>query len=109
MPRQTLIALLTVAAATSAAAQAGNCEPLKEQIAAKFRSGGVAQVQLVVVDAAATTSGRVVGSCERGTRKIVEVGRSGTAAPAKPAPGKDQPILTECKDGTVSMGGSCRK
>jgi hypothetical protein len=106
--RQALRALFGVdAAGGTAVAQAGNCEPLREQIAARFKAGGLAQVQLVVVDAAASAPGRVVGSCERGTRKIVQLGAGGM--PPKAAPRQDEAILTECKDGTVRMGGTCRR
>jgi hypothetical protein len=109
MPRSTLIALLFTAAAASASAQVGNCEPLREQIAAKMKAGGLSQVQLLVVDAGTVSNGKVVGSCDRGTRKIVQVNSRPATPPAKAAPRKDEAILTECKDGTVSMGGSCRK
>lgn len=67
-----------------------------------------------VVDADAKAEGRTVGSCDRGSKKIVY--RAGTAsgapaAPAAPASSaakrKPEPILTECKDGSVSVGGDC--
>jgi hypothetical protein len=106
MLRPILLTLLLLNGGT-AVAQAGNCEPLREQIAARFKAGGLAQVQLVVVDAAASAPGRVVGSCERGTRKIVQLGAGGM--PPKAASRQDEAILTECKDGTVRMGGTCRR
>jgi Protein of unknown function (DUF1161) len=113
MLRPSLIALLSTLAAVGAGAPAGaqtsNCEPLREQIAAKFKAGGLPQVQLLVVDAGTASTGKVVGTCDRGTRKIVQVNSRSVTPPAKAAPGKNDPILTECKDGTVSMGGSCRK
>lgn len=93
-------ALLAMAAAP--AAQAIGCEELREQIAGKFRSGGVAQPQLAIVDAAASAPGRVVGSCERGARRIVYTPTRGAPAP------RSDGILTECKDGRVLRGGSCR-
>ena len=102
-----LTLLTTTLLSGPAVAQAGNCEPLREQIAARFKAGGLPQVQLVVVDAAASTPGRVVGTCERGTRKIVQQGAS-PAAPDRPAR-RDEPLLTECRDGTVQMGGTCRR
>ena len=99
--------LLAALATVPAAAQVGNCEPLREQIAARFKAGGLQQVQLMVVDAAASTPGRVVGTCERGTRKIVQV-TTGATAPRPPAR-SDESLLTECSDGRVQMGGSCRR
>jgi len=54
-----------------------------------------------------------VGSCELGTRKIVYQREGAESAPAAvPAPSRspeDDDILTECKDGTVSVGGDCRR
>jgi hypothetical protein len=100
-----------VSAAKVQAEPVGNCEPLRQQIEAKFKANGVARVQLQVVDAAASSAGRVVGTCERGSRKIVRLadGPGASPEPAQAANGKSAPILTECKDGTTSMGGSCRK
>ncbi len=104
---------------------AESCEAIRAQIDAKVRAGGVQQFTLTTVDAGATAPGKVVGSCDRGTKKIVYAagGRSGAAATGsattpsaapvstRPAPAKKgtQAILTECKDGTVSMGGDCKK
>jgi hypothetical protein len=55
----------------------------------------------------------VVGSCELGSKKIVYQREVGSAPPgAGPAPARspeDADILTECKDGTVSVGGDCKK
>jgi hypothetical protein len=116
---RTALALAWLACAGTAAQAAGNCDQIKAQIDAKVRAGGVAQFSLSVVDADAHAAGKVVGSCDRGTRKIVYVagaGATAAAAPAapasKPAGAKrraDEPILTECKDGSVSLGGDCRK
>ena len=85
------------------AASAITCDELREQIAAKFRAGGVPDVQLRVVDAAASSPGRTVGTCDRGARRIVHLG-----SPAASAPRRDEAILTECKDGRVLRGGSCK-
>lgn len=106
MLRPLLLILLSLCGGT-APAQTGNCEPLREQIAARFKAGGLAQVQLVVVDAAASAPGRVVGTCERGARRIVQLGAGGT--PPKAAARQDEAILTECRDGTVQVGGTCRR
>lgn len=101
------VSLLVVAGA--AAAQTGNCEPLRDQIAAKFKAGGLPAVTLVVLPASQASTGRVVGTCERGSYKIVHTA-TGPAVPASaPVARKDEAILTECKDGSVSMGGTCRR
>lgn len=83
---------------------AQTCEALRGQIDAKIRAGGVARFELEVVDAGATLPGRVVGRCDLGRRKIVYRPDAAPAVRPKPAP-----ILTECKDGSVSLGGDCRK
>lgn len=112
---------------------ADNCDDLRAQIDAKIKAAGVASYSVVVVDTAASAPGKVVGSCARGQKKIMysvnalpassqakppaaTVSAPATAASAAPAKkpavavGKSgEAILTECKDGTVSKGGSCKK
>jgi hypothetical protein len=110
--------LLTLLLAGTASA-ASTCEELRTQIEAKIRANGVASFSVGVVDAGASAPGRVVGSCDRGARKIVYVqhppagsGTPGDATPGRPpAPEKRDPvpILTECADGTVKVNGDCRK
>jgi len=84
-----------------------NCEAIRNQIDAKIRASGVSQFTLTTVDAAASAAGRNVGSCDRGAKKILYA--ASTAAGSGAVRPKSEAILTECKDGTVSMGGSCRK
>lgn len=101
---------------TGAAGAAQSCEQLRERIDAKVRASGATHYTVTTVDADATVgaSGKVVGSCELGAKKIVytrgEVGAV-AAAPAPPvtARPRGEPLLTECKDGSVSVGGDCRK
>ena len=109
------------------AAHADNCEPIRAQIEAKIRDAGVAVFTVTVVPNAAATVGEVVGSCDNGQKKIVYARGAGAAPapaatppaaaraptsvppassrPRRPTPASD--ILTECKDGSVSRGGSC--
>lgn len=104
-------------ALASMAAHADNCEPIRAQIEAKYKSGGIVNFSLTTVDAGATGAGKVVGSCGNGTKRIVFIpggqqpaGASAASAPAAvPARPARKPVLTECKDGTVSSTGSCRK
>ncbi len=119
----------------STASQASNCDTLRAQIEDKIKAAGVARFSVVVVDTAASAPGKVVGSCERGAKKIMYTQTAAPAAApaatpatpavpqtakkpaaptasapqAAPAQAKKDAILTECKDGTVSMGGSCKK
>jgi len=85
---------LALAGATAMAAPS-TCDALREQIEAKIRAAGVAQFSVTVIDAAASAPGKVVGTCERGTRRIVYHRHRGG----------DEGILTECKDGTVVRDG----
>jgi Protein of unknown function (DUF1161) len=94
-------------------AAADNCEALRAQIEAKIQAAGVSEFAVTVVPADAPASavrGQVVGSCAQGANKIVYT-RSGAASSAAPAARKPaaKPVLTECKDGSVSTTGSCKK
>lgn len=124
-----LLATLVVLPAQAAGATT-SCEALQAQIAARIRAAGVVQFTLTTVDADARADGKEVGRCELGHKKIMYArGASAvtpvapTAAPAaapaavpsaprtRAAPSRPatEAILTECRDGTVSMGGDCRK
>lgn len=113
------VALLVLAGA----AHADNCEPIRAKIEAQIRDAGVARFSVTVVPNDTPVTGEVVGSCDNGQQKIIYT-RGVTAAeapaaaqPARPAsPSPVQPvhrptpeteILTECKDGSVSRGGTC--
>lgn len=96
-----------------ATGQALTCEALQAQIDAKFRANGVTRFSLVAVETSASAPGREVGRCDLGKRKILyrpaSAGDDGPDAPARPPARPAEPILTECKDGRVSMGGDCRR
>lgn len=92
-----------------------NCDTLRAEIEAKIAASGVANFSVITVDgadASATASGQVVGSCDLGTKKIVYQRERDAASPppaATSAPAsRGAPMLTECKDGSVSMGGTCK-
>ncbi|MGJ7502819.1 DUF1161 domain-containing protein [Variovorax sp. ZT5P49] len=108
-----LPAALALAGAAGTAHGAEDCEALRTRIETKIAAAGVARFTVTVVDANASANGQVVGSCELGTRKVVYLKDAGTgpgsAPAATPAPTSGEPMLTECKDGTVSVGGDCRK
>ncbi|KPV00163.1 hypothetical protein APR50_00290 [Variovorax paradoxus] len=106
-----LPAVLALAGAAGSAHAAEDCEALRTRIESKIAAAGVARFTVAVVDANASTSGQVVGSCELGSRKIVYERDVGTGAGLAPGPGSaavGEPMLTECRDGTVSMGGDCK-
>lgn len=119
---QALVALVAPAAPATAAGV--DCEALRAQIEATIRARGVAAFTLTIVEAAAQAPGREVGTCERGTRKIVYAQGAGmptTGAPVtapvtapasaasaarRPPP---RPVITECRDGSTPADGVCRR
>ena len=121
-----VLAFAASAAFVAPASAAGNCDALRSQIEAKIAASGVANFTVTTVDAAAAsgTRGKVVGSCEMGAKSIVYQqmdapasaasaavsGSAGTTAgtPAASPRAKKDVMLTECKDGTVSVGGDCK-
>lgn len=113
LPCLGLAALLLAGAAHAQNNTGMSCETLRAQIEARIAASGVTDFSVTVADADAPTHGQAVGSCALGTRKIVyeRQGMSGSAAPgaARPAGARGTPMLTECKDGTTSVGGDCRK
>jgi hypothetical protein len=91
------------------ASSATNCAAIRSQIEAKVKASGVSSFTLSVVDADARVAGRVVGTCDLGTKKIVYAAANPpTSAQARPKAAVE-PMLTECKDGSVSVGGECKK
>jgi hypothetical protein len=123
MPHLTLA--LFVLLLLSAPVQAQTCDELKEQVEARIRASGVVNFSVAAVAASAAASGQVVGSCGRGSMKLVY--QRGATQPASPssaastapasAPAKAKPrpkatpddaILTECNDVSMSVGGNCK-
>jgi hypothetical protein len=115
MQRRIAVALAAACCTAPCLAAGKDCEQLLAEVARRYEAGGIAAPDLQLLPGSAATNGKVVGSCELGTRKLVYGGAKGTppspasspARAAKPA-GTGAPVLTECKDGTVSMGGSCK-
>jgi hypothetical protein len=70
-----IVAALVAAAVTSGPAFAQgmrkDCTELKGEIEAKIKKNGVEKFSLDVVDADAQAEGKVVGTCDGGTKKIV--------------------------------------
>jgi hypothetical protein len=54
-----------------ALAQRKDCEELKGEIEAKIKKNGVEKFTLEVVEADKQAEGKVVGTCDGGTKKIV--------------------------------------
>lgn len=99
-------------AGNAKAATGDNCEALRAQIESKIAASGVVGFSVTVVDANATPGGQVVGSCALGTRQIVYVRPSSAstanAATPAPAPPRGSAVITECKDGSAPIGGTCK-
>ncbi len=112
----------------ASACQASNCDAIRDSIDAKIRAAGVSRFTLSIVDVGTAAAGRNVGSCERGSKKIMyvqggtpaaatsvasvasEASAASTASAGKP-PQRRGPdgVITECKNGAVAPGGSCPK
>lgn len=71
MVRNLASVCVLIAASASVAAAVKNCEELKNQIEERLKSKKVAAYSLEIVDAGKKAEGKVVGSCERGAKKIV--------------------------------------
>ena len=67
-----LIAMVSlVVIASPAVAQVKACEELKAEIEAKIKNNGVKEFTLTIVDKDAAEDGKVVGTCDGGSKKIV--------------------------------------
>jgi hypothetical protein len=63
------VGLLSIAGTALAAGK--SCEELKSEIAAKLDAKGVSGYSLEIVDKGSEAGGKVVGTCEKGTKEIV--------------------------------------
>ncbi|HLH06818.1 MAG TPA: DUF1161 domain-containing protein [Terriglobales bacterium] len=71
-------AALAMAASSCAFAQAAKpCEELKSEIAQKIEANGVKSYSLEIVEKEKDAQGKVVGTCDGGTKKIVYSKTSG--------------------------------
>jgi uncharacterized protein DUF1161 len=66
-----LVAALSLAVPSLALAQRKDCGELKGEIEAKIKKNGVEKFSLDIVEAGAQADGKVVGTCDSGTKKIV--------------------------------------
>ena len=60
-----------VLAASPAIAQVKSCDELKSEIETKIKNNGVKEFTLTIIDKSAAEDGKVVGTCDGGTKKIV--------------------------------------
>lgn len=66
-----ILAIGLLSLAGTAFAQGKSCDDLKAEIAAKLDAKGVSNYSLEIVDKGAAADGKVVGTCEKGSRQIV--------------------------------------
>jgi hypothetical protein len=66
-----LVAMLVLGLSGSVWAQRKPCEELKAEIDAKIRKNGVEMFTLDIVEMDAQVEGKVVGTCDGQTKKIV--------------------------------------
>jgi len=72
MARLTIVAVALALGMTNAAwAQRKDCNELKGEIEAKIKANGVEKFTLDIVEKDAQAEGKVVGTCDGGTKKIV--------------------------------------
>jgi hypothetical protein len=88
MRKPLLFASLLVAALSAGAAGQKPCEELKAEIAKKLDANGVKSYSLDIVAKDKEADGKVVGSCDGGTKKIVYQRGGAPAAKPTPAPAK---------------------
>ena len=69
--KKLMVALGLLSLAGGAFAAGKPCEELKSEIAAKLDAKGVSGYSLEIVDKGTASGGKVVGSCEGGTKEIV--------------------------------------
>jgi hypothetical protein len=83
------LAVVLFVPACSYAQVAKPCEELKSEIATKLDAKGVKSYSLEIVPKDQDVEGKVVGSCEGGTKKIVY--RRTATAPQSPAKEPEKP------------------
>jgi len=66
-----LVIVALALAASPVMAQVKPCEELKSEIEAKIKNNGVTVFTLTIVDKDTPEDGKVVGTCDGGTKKIV--------------------------------------
>ena len=66
-----IIAALVLGLSGTAWAQKKDCTELKSEIEAKIKKNGVESFTLDIVDKDAQADGKVVGTCDGGSKKIV--------------------------------------
>ncbi|WP_339482403.1 MULTISPECIES: DUF1161 domain-containing protein [unclassified Pseudomonas] len=66
-----MVALGLLSLAGGAFAAGKPCEELKSEIAAKLDGKGVSGYSLEIVEKGTATDGKVVGTCEGGTKEII--------------------------------------
>ncbi|MET0775397.1 MAG: DUF1161 domain-containing protein [Pseudomonas mandelii] len=66
-----ILAVGLLSLAGTAFAQGKSCEELKAEIAAKLDAKGISNYSLEIVDKGANADGKVVGTCEKGSKQIV--------------------------------------
>ncbi|AUF99493.1 MULTISPECIES: DUF1161 domain-containing protein [Pseudomonas] len=69
--KKQVMALVLLSVAGTALAAGKPCEELKSEIAAKIDAKGASGYSLEIVEKGSATDGKVVGTCEGGTKEIV--------------------------------------
>ncbi len=83
------VVLVSFASTLAYAQEPKPCEVLKAEIAKKLETNGVKTYTLKIVAKDKAAEGKVVGSCEGGTKKIMYI--KTPAPPKNPAPAPKKP------------------
>ena len=89
-----------------------SCDELRTDVEAKIRAGGVSAFSVSVLSSDSPSTGKVVGSCEHGSKKLIYSTAGAASQPrsaAAKAGKKEEVIITECKDGSEPVHGECKK
>lgn len=91
MKKSYVVAAVAFLLSIPAYPQAKSCDELKSEIAKKIEANGVTSYSLDIVAKDDNAEGKVVGTCEGGTKKIVYT---------RGAPGSEKPASSDPKQNT---------
>ncbi|MGZ7458174.1 DUF1161 domain-containing protein [Pseudomonas sp. Ma2-10] len=66
-----ILAVGLLSLAGTALAEGKSCEELKAEITAKLDAKGISNYSLEIVDKGAAADGKIVGTCEKGSKQIL--------------------------------------
>ncbi|WP_339138728.1 MAG: DUF1161 domain-containing protein [Candidatus Electrothrix sp. GW3-4] len=92
--KNVIVFCLIILTSGQAVAAIKNCEELQSEIAAKLSAAGVSSFVLAIVDKDQAGNGKILGSCEGGTKRIVRLPVAAFAPRAGQAERPSRPSIT---------------